>query len=183
MVSVITLWLPIVLSAVGVFILSFLVWNVMPWHRSDFAAVPREEDARSALKGLSAGQYNVPHVPERSDLAKAEYQEKFNEGPVAFLIVLPNGVPNLAKSLACWFVFSLVVSVVAAYLAAWSLSAGADFLDVLCMTGTVAWLAYAWAYVQEGVWFGRPWSFVFKMIFDGLLYALLTGAVFGWLWP
>lgn len=183
MVTLATLWLPIVLSAVGVFILSFLVWNVLPWHRNDFAAVPREEEARRALQGLDAGQYNLPHVADRADLAKAEVQEKFTEGPVAFLVVLPNGLPNLPKSLGLWFAFSLVVGVVAAYVAGRTLPAGAEYLEVFRITGTVAWVAYGWAYVQESVWFGRPWSFSFKMIWDALLYALVTAGVFGWLWP
>lgn len=183
MVTLVSLWLPIVLSAVGVFILSFLVWNVMPWHRRDFAGVPKEEQAREALRDLPPGQYNLPHVADRSELAKAEVQEKFREGPVAFLVVLPKGLPNLPKSLAIWFVFSLAVSTVTAYVAGRTLAPGADYLEVFRITGTVAWLAYAWSYVQEGVWFGRPWSFVGKMLFDGLLYALVTAGFFGWLWP
>lgn len=183
MVTLASLWLPIVLSAVGVFILSFLVWNFMPWHKSDFGQVPREEQAREALQGISPGQYNVPHVADRNDLAKAEVQEKFNEGPVAFLVVLPSRMPNLPKSLGLWFVFSVAVSGVAAYVAGQTLPAGNDYLEVFQITGTVAWVAYGWAYVQESIWFGRPWSFSLKMIWDALLYALVTAGVFGWLWP
>ena len=183
MITLAALWLPIVLSAVAVFFVSFVVWNFMPWHRNDYTGVPQEGRVRGLLKDLSPGQYNLPHVADRKDLGKPEVQAKFDEGPVAFLIVLRKGVPNLGKSLAVWFVFNLAVSVVAAYVAGRTLSAGVDYLEVFRITGTVAWVAYGWAYVQEGVWFGRPWSFVGKMLFDALLYGLVTAGFFGWLWP
>jgi hypothetical protein len=30
---------------------------------------------------------------------------------------------------------------------------------------------------------GMPWSHVPGRVFDGVVYALLTAGVFGWLWP
>jgi hypothetical protein len=33
------------------------------------------------------------------------------------------------------------------------------------------------------IWYGRSWLAAFKTTVDGLIYALITGAVFMWLWP
>lgn len=183
MVTLAALWLPIVLSAVAVFFVSFLVWTVLPWHKRDFAELPDEGAARRALEGVPRGQYNVPHLSSRAELGEPEAQRKFEEGPVAFLVVLDNALPNLPKSLVQWFVFNLAVGVMAAYVAGRALDAGAALPTVLRFTCTVSWLAYGWAYVQEAVWFGRPWRHVVKQLVDGLIYGLVTGAIFGWLWP
>ena len=91
MVSLFSLWLPILLSAVAVWIISFIVWVVLPHHKSDYKKVANEDAARDALKGLKPGLYNVPHVTARSDLQKPEVQKLFNDGPNGFLTILPNG--------------------------------------------------------------------------------------------
>ena len=70
-----------------------------------------------------------------------------------------------------------------AYVACLTLNAGADYMAVFRLTATVAWLAYGTATVPEAIWFGRPWSSIFKGFGDALIFALLTGGAFGWLWP
>ncbi|MGD2114985.1 MAG: hypothetical protein PVG07_08030 [Acidobacteriota bacterium] len=182
MVSIASLWLPIVLSAVAVFVVSALVWMVLPWHRKDFAGLPDEPRTREAMKDTAPGLYTVPYA-ERADFQSPEHKKKLDEGPVAFLTVMPRGEPSMAKSLVQWFVWSLVVGVVVAYLAGRTLDAGTHYLQVFRVVGTAAWMAYSWAYVQEAIWFGKPWGFVTKQLFDGLLYALVTAGIFGWLWP
>lgn len=183
MVTLAALWLPIVLSAVAVFVLSFLVWNVLPWHRSDYSGLAQEEQAREVLKDAAPGQYSIPHTADRGDFDKPEMQEKFKEGPVAFVTVFPRGLPNLPKSLVLWFLFNLAVGVMVAYVAGRTLAPGTEYLQVFRITCTVTWLAYGWAYVQEAIWFGRPWGVAIKYLFDALLYGLVTAGFFGWLWP
>ncbi|RMH17889.1 MAG: hypothetical protein D6701_07000, partial [Gemmatimonadetes bacterium] len=125
MVTLSALWLPIVLSAVGVFITSALVWMVLPHHKSDFKALPNEDGVRAALGSLAPGVYNVPHVADPKMMEDPELQRRFNEGPVGFFTVLPNGVPSMGKSLGQTFVFYLVVGVMIAYVTGRSLPAGA----------------------------------------------------------
>jgi hypothetical protein len=183
MVPLTELWLPVVLSAVAVFILSSFVWMVFPWHRKDFQALPDEGAARSALRGARPGLYTVPNAADRAEAQSADHKKKMEEGPVAFVVMLPNGDPSMSRSLVQWFVWSLVVSFTVAYVLSNSVPASYGFIRPFQVGGTIAWLAYSWAYAQEGIWFGRPWSYVAKQFLDGLLYALATGAIFGLLWP
>lgn len=183
MVSLVSLWLPIVLSAVAVFVVSALVWMVLPWHKNDYRRLPDEAATRAALGDPAAAVYAVPHAARREDFSTPEHMKKLEEGPVALVTVLPKGAPSMAKSLAQWFVWSVVVSTVVAYLTGRTLAAGTDYLQVFRVAGTVAWLTYSWAAVQDGIWFGRPWNLVAKQLADGLLYALVTAGLFGWLWP
>ena len=57
MVSIGALWLPILLSGIAVWVVSALIWMVMPHHRSDYGKLPDEDAARQALtpQGLTAG--------------------------------------------------------------------------------------------------------------------------------
>jgi len=109
--------------------------------------------------------------------------EKLKRGPVGLLTVLPSGPPAIAKNLVQWFVYCIVISIFAAYLASRTLAPGTVFLQVFRVIGTAAFLGYGAAHLQESIWGGRSWSVTFKHIFDSLIYALLTAAVFVWLWP
>jgi len=183
MITILSLWLPILLSAVIVFLASMIVWPTL--HRSDYKGLPDEKAAVKALKpqNLQPGMYNIPNIPGRADLKKPEVIKKFEEGPIGFLTVLPNGVPGMGKNLLLSFVYYLVIGIFAAYLAGRTLPAGAEFTTVFRLTGTVAWLAYGMAIIPEAIWFGRPWKAVGKTLIDALIYGLLTAGLFGWLWP
>ena len=47
--GIFSLWQAILASAVGVWLLSALVWMVFPWHKSDFSRTGDEEAVRAAL--------------------------------------------------------------------------------------------------------------------------------------
>jgi hypothetical protein len=49
--------------------------------------------------------------------------------------------------------------------------------------GTTAFIAYAVAQWSDTIWYKRSWTTTAKNTFDGLIYSLLTGGAFGWLWP
>ena len=183
MVSLGALWIPILLAAALVFVASSVVWMVLPHHRDDFSGLPDEEAARRALADAEPGQYHVPHAPDREAFGSEEVQRKFEEGPVAAITVMTDGPPEMGRQFVGWFLYCVGVSLVTAYVAGRTLSAGADYLEVFRVTGTVAWLAYGGAYVGDAIWFGRPWGFSLKMVADGLLYGLVTAGAFGWLWP
>lgn len=183
MVSLGALWIPILFATVLVFVASSVVWMVLPYHKGDFAGLPDEDAVREALGSPEPGQYHVPHAPDRDAYQSEEIQRKREEGPVAMITVVPDGPPSMGKQFVQWFLYGILVSVVAAYVAGRTLGPGAEYLEVFRVTGTVAWAAYGLAYVGDAIWFGRPWSFSLKMVLDALIYGLLTAGAFGWLWP
>jgi hypothetical protein len=77
----------------------------------------------------------------------------------------------------------VVVEIFAAYIAGRALSAGAPYLHVFRFAGATAFVGYSLALWQMSIWYRRAWSSTIKATVDGLIYALLTGGVFGWLWP
>lgn len=185
MTSLMQLWLPILLSALGVFIASSLLHMVLKfWHMPDYHGLSNEDEVGAAIrKGNPApGMYVLPFC-KMEDMKKPEVQEKFKKGPVAFMILRPNGMMNMGASLGQWFVFCLLTSFFCAYLAGSALAAGTDPLQVCRIVGTAAFLAYSFGVIPEGIWWGHPWKSVFKMVIDGLIYGLVTGFVFAWLWP
>jgi hypothetical protein len=179
------LWLPILLSSVIVFVVSSLIHMVSPWHKSDYPKMPYEDKAMEALRPLAIppGDYMVPRPSSRRELRSPEYLEKVNKGPVMVVTVMPNGMMAMGRSLALWFLYLVVVGLFSAYVAGRALPPGAPFLHVLRFAGTTAFLGYSMALWQMSIWYRRSLSITIKATVDGLIYALLTAATFGWLWP
>lgn len=185
MVSVTALWLPIVLSAVIVFVASSVMHMVLTYHRGDYAKLPEQDQIMDALRrhSIPPGDYYFPHATSPGELNNPELLEKFNKGPVGLVTVMPNGPPAMGKSLAAWFVFCLVIGVFVAYVTGLALGPGADYLSVFRVAGATAFLGYAAAQAHDSIWKGQAWKTTAKHIFDGLVFGLLTAGVFGWLWP
>jgi hypothetical protein len=185
MTPMMSLWLPIVVSTIAVFIASSIVNTVMPWHKQDFPKVPDEEGVRAALRpfAIAPGEYLVPRSCDRKEMASAEYTAKMKEGPVMIMTVLPNAPISLGKSLGQWFVFCAIVSVIAACMAGTVLGVAADPHAIFHYTAFTAFVAYVVASWQSSIWYGRPWSSALKTTVDGTIYALITGGIFMWLWP
>lgn len=185
MVSLTELWLPILLSAVAVFIASSILHMVLSYHKSDYSTLPGEDNIQAAMRkeGPGPGHYFLPHCVNPKEMEEPEVKEKFEKGPVALVTVLPSGVPSMGKPLASWFIFCLLIGVFVAYLTSRTLHQGEEYLQVFRVAGTAAFLGYAAAEATDSIWRGIPWSITLKHMFDGLIYALLTAGFFGWLWP
>ena len=179
--SITSLWLPILVSAIVTFIAGAVIWMAMPWHKKEWQKTPDEEAVRAALKGCAPGMYSVPNCPDQAAYKDPEMQQKFIDGPQAFITVIPSGLPTMGGKLVSMFAYNLLVGILCAYLVSRTLAAGADYLTVFRISGTVAFIAYGVAYIQESVWFGRSWAATTKTFLDALIYAVLTGGVFGWL--
>jgi hypothetical protein len=185
MVSLVSLWLPIVLSAVGVFIASSIIHMVFKYHASDHNQIPNEDAVRAAIRAgnPSPKQYFIPWAADMAAFKGEEMKRKLAEGPVAVVHVGPNGEKGMGAAFGGWIVFSLVISFTVAYVASTTLEAGTASLKVLQVTGTVGWLAYAAGQVPSSIWMKKPWSVTWKEVLDGLIYGLVTGGFFAWLWP
>ncbi|MBK8100472.1 MAG: hypothetical protein IPK26_25525 [Planctomycetes bacterium] len=185
MVALTSLLLPIILSAVLVFVASSLIHMVLKYHASDYRRLANEDEVVAAVRrsGATPGQYIFPHCSDHKQLEQPEMKAKFEQGPLGVIYVKPHGPMNLGSFLGKWFAYSLIVSAAVAYLARAELPAGAPYLSVFRLVGTTTWFAYAWQGPADSIWKGKPWSCTFKDMFDGLVYALLTAGVFACLWP
>jgi hypothetical protein len=185
MVSIISLWLPILLSAAAVFILSSIIHMVLKYHNSDFKALPSEETVMNDLgkHNIPPGEYHFPRAKDMKEMGSPEFIEKMKKGPVAFMTVLENAPPKMGGQLFLWFIYSIIVGIFAAYIAGHALSAGAHYLAVFRFVGATAFVGYGLALLQNSIWYKRSWASTFKSMFDSLIYALFTAGIFGWLWP
>lgn len=185
MVSLGSLWLPILLSAVFVFIVSSIIHMVLKYHNTDYRQLPNEDAVRAAIRAgnPSPGQYVMPYVMDMKEMEKPEVKQKYIEGPLGVLYLRKPAVVNMGPFLAQWFVFILVVSFFVAYVAAYSLAPGTPYLKVFQIVGATAFLAYAMGEIPASIWMGKPWVVAWKQVFDGLVYGLVTAGTFGWLWP
>jgi hypothetical protein len=185
MVPLLDLWLPILLSAVFVFVASSLIHMALGYHKSDCGKLPNEEALLGALRvqGLPPGQYVFPRANSMKEMSSPEMRKKLEQGPVGYMNILPNGPFQIGKSLAQWFALSLVISACTAYVAGLGHGPGTDTLLVFRVTAAVALVGYAFSTVDNSIWKGVPWSNTVKFFIDGVVYALCTGAAFAWLWP
>jgi hypothetical protein len=185
MVQLLDLWLPIVLSAVFVFIASSLIHMCLPIHKSDCKKLPKEDGILDAIRAqnLRPGDYMFPGAASMKDMYSPEMIEKFNRGPVGILSVLPNGPFSMGISLVQWFLFSLLISIFVAYIASIGLARGAAAMDVFRLAGSAGILGYAATSIPNSIWKGLSWKITAKFIADGIVYGLATGAAFAWLWP
>jgi len=182
--TILALWLPILLSAVGVFIVSSIVHMLLGYHSNNFSKIPNEDEFLKQVGALDIppGEYMFPFCGGPKDMESEELQNKMNAGPVGMMTAMPKGPFAMGKNLINWFIYSIIVGIFTAYIAVNSLPADANYLAVMQITGATAFSAYALGLIQNSVWYSRKWSTTAKFMFDGLLYALVTGGIFGWLW-
>ena len=181
-----TLWQPIILSAVFVFVLSAIIHMVLKYHNSDYAPLPNEDAVRAAIRSGNPAPgrlYVFPYAPGMKEMESPEMKQKFAEGPVGLLTLRRPGPVSMAPSLTQWFLFTLMVSIFVSYVAAHALPPDAQYLRIFRIVGVTAFLTYAVGQLPAAIWMGKPWPVAAKEVFDGLLYALVTAGTFGWLWP
>ena len=182
MVALTMLWLPILVASVLVFLAANILWMALPfWHSKDYGSIPNEKPILDALADVKSGQYIVPHADwgKMTPEARAELQKQ----PAALMFVRNPATFSLGKTLGFYFVFIVVVSILVAYITGRTRPVGANYLEVFRIAGATAFIAYGLRGVPDSIWYGKPWKVTFKELIDGLLFGLLTGGAFGWLWP
>lgn len=183
--SVFQLWLPILVSAIAVFVASSVIHMVLPIHKSDYRGVPNEEAFLEALRAAKVpeGEFMFPICSSMKDMGSPEFLAKLKRGPVGSILIRPNGACSMGKSLGQWFAYCVVLGLFIAYIASIGTPRGASFAQVFRITGAIAILGHAFSNVTNSIWKGVSWTITAKFVFDGVVYALVTAACFAWLWP
>src|SRR5690606_9989081 len=166
-------------------IASSVIHMVLQLHKAEYRKLANEDDVRAALRaGAPApGQYLVPHCADPKEMGSPEFVRKLEEGVNAVVYVRPTGQVKLGQFLAKWFAYTLLVGLLAGYVAMATLPRGVEYLTVFRVVGVTAWLGYAWQGPSDSIWMGKPWSLTARSMVDGLVYALLTAGTFAWRWP
>ncbi len=184
-VSLLQLWMPILLGTVLAWVASALIHMVVKYHNADYLRVPNEDEVMAAIRnGMpKIGIHTLPYCAEMSEMNKPEVQEKFRKGPVAMLTVFPSGLPNMGKLMPQQIAFFLVGCILIAYCAGQVLAAGTQYLAVFRFVSTVGFLTFGWAMIPMSIWYGHPWPNTVRYLVDALIYGLVVGGSFAWLWP
>jgi hypothetical protein len=90
---------------------------------------------------------------------------------------------DAAARIGGFFVFALAVAFVVAYVTGRALPPGSDYKAVFRIAATVAILAYAFGHLGSALRGARSWESALREVAHGVVYGLLTGGPFGWLWP
>lgn len=185
MVSLLSLLVPILVSAVVVFIASAILHMLIPFHKNDFRKIPREDEFLEAVRrfDLPAGDYVAPHAEGPAAMKDPAFVEKRAKGPTIVMTLTPGAPPSMATHLTKWFIYCIIVNLFAAYIASRALMPGAEFMDVFRFVGTAAFMGYSLALAQNWIWYMKNGEATFRSMIDGLAYAMLTAAVVGWMWP
>jgi hypothetical protein len=185
MVPIHTLWLPILLSAVFVFLVSWIIHVMLPYHRNDFRKLPTEDEVQEALRkfDIAPGDYLLPCAGTAAAMKDPKYIERMTKGPVVIMTVTKPGPPSMGGSLVLWFIYCVIVGILAAYISGRALEPGAPYLAVFRFAGCTAFTGYSVALLQNSIWYKRNWGATLRSMFDGLIYGLVTAGTLGWLWP
>jgi hypothetical protein len=184
MLPLASLWLPSLVSAVIVFLASWIVHMFLPLHRGDYEKLPNEDAVLDTFRSLNipSGQYLAPYANSPAQMQQPEYLEKRKRGPTFFL-TLATHEPGMGKSLGQWFLYLFVISLFVAVVAGHAYAPGKPYPSVFKFVAVVAFMAYGLGHAHQSIWARQNWRTTAIYFLDGLIYALLTAGVFGWLWP
>jgi len=123
-----------------------------------------------------------PNCADKKEMNSEAFKARMEAGPWGNITVLADK-PNFGRNLAMVFAFYVVLSVFVAYITGQARPAGAGFLPVFRVAGATAVLGYCFGSIPNALFFGKPARFVLTDFIDALVYGLMTGAIFAWLWP
>jgi hypothetical protein len=183
------LWLPILLSAAAVWIVSIVASMALPHHKGDFIGLPasQEDGLMEYLRGsgIKPGNYLFPDFRDPRAMKSTQVQKALNEGPVGHLSVWKTPL-TMGDKLAATFIVHFVVSTLIAYLTRIALPgppAAAPFAKVFQVAATAGILAYCFSFLPSAIWWGSYKRTIVANVIDGIVYGAITGAIFAWRWP
>lgn len=178
------LWLPILLSAAAIWVLSAIVWMALPHHKQDFIGLPDEDGFMDYVRksGIKPGNYVFPDFRGREAMKSVKIQKALEEGPAGHLSVWQTPL-TMGGKLVGTFIVYLVVSILIAYLTRVAIPGPAEFAKVFQIAATAGILAYSFSFIPNALWFGAYKRTIIASVIDGIVFGLITGAIFAWRWP
>jgi hypothetical protein len=178
------LWLPIVLSAVVVWIVATMAWVVLPHHKKDYIGLDDENGFMEYVKrsGIEPGNYLFPDFRDPQVMKSERIDKVMKEGPVGHLSVWPTPLSMGSKMVTTFFVY-LAVSILIAYLTRVAIPGAASFGRVFQVAATAGILAYSFSSIPNAIWFGSYKRTIVATLVDGVLFGAIIGAIFAWRWP
>jgi hypothetical protein len=177
------LWLPIVVSAVLVFVVGAVTHMLAPYRRAEWGHLPKEGAIQEALRGAAPGLYVFPSPANPRHRGGPDALKRWAEGPSVFMTLVPPGPINMGRNLGLSLLTNLVVSALVAYVAFHALGVAPHYRTVFRLVGTVGFLAYAVGPLYEAIWYWKPARSLAYTAVDALLYGMVMAGTFGWLWP
>ena len=92
-------------------------------------------------------------------------------------------MPTVGRHLILTSLLNLLFGVVVADLAPIALNQRADFKSAFRFTGIAAVMTYCLGFVGNTIWYGQPLKPFLNDLAAGIVFGLLSGAVFGFLRP
>ena len=184
MVPLTQLWLPILVSSVIVFVAANILWMALPfWHRKDYGVLPNDKAFVEAARPVKSGMYIFP-FQDYKKLTPEEFAALKKE-PMGYMLIRNPNVFSFPLTIAGYFLYTLLISTLVAYIAGCVMGPGQPYAHVFRIVGAAGMLAWAFGagHISDSLWYGKPWSVTIKTIIDGILFGLLMGGTFGWLWP
>jgi hypothetical protein len=177
-----SLVLPIIISGVVLFFLSFISWMILHLHKDDWRKLPgNSEDAFLNLlnsSNIPEASYMLPGVSQPSEANSPEFQKKVSENKAMLMTVMPK--INMGKNLLFTMIYFLVVSFVIGYLTSIAYKPGESFLNVFRFVFTAAFAILFAAIVQHSIWFRNR---ILGHLMECVVYAAVTAAIFAAMWP
>lgn len=182
-VSMSELWLAILLAGLLCWIASALIHMLIKYHNADYKGLSNEEAVSAVLANKSPALYTLPYCRDMQAMNDEPMQQKFKDGPVAMITIMPNGMPPMGKLLTQQVLFFILGSLLIGYLATISIAINSDFMMVFRQVFVASFLTYGWAQIPYSIWMGQPWSNCVRYLLDALIYAAVTAGTFAFLWP
>ncbi|HJV21767.1 MAG TPA: hypothetical protein VJ570_03670 [Holophagaceae bacterium] len=176
------LWKAIGVSTLAISVASTLLWVAIPfWRRKGYGRLENEADIMATLTQAPSGQWALPAV----DWARVDADRKaeIRKGPIGYLVLRNPGEYSAGKALLQYFGFLALVMVFVAYVVGHTLPFGAHYRHVYRLAGACTTLAFAFHTVPDSIWRGKPWAATLEQFIDSLVYGMVVGGMFGWLWP
>jgi hypothetical protein len=180
--SVFDLWLPILLTGIATHVASFIAWMVLPHHKPEWKKLPVEDDLLDFLDEhhVPAEQFLFPFCDDPKQMGSPEFVEKMNTRCRGYLVLWPQP-PSMGKSIGLTLGYFFVAAFLIGYIASIAFMPGeVNKMQVFALTFTAGILCHALSPFPAAFWFPQK---VAMQVADGVVFALITAALFTWLWP